>query len=129
MKIILDTNFLLVPMQFKVDIFLEIERIVHEKYELYVLDKTVDELNRLALNRNKKVKDRDAAKLAIKIAVAKGVKTIKTTSDKYADDLIVEIADKNTVVATNDIDLRRRVRNKGAKTILMRKKAFLVLSE
>ena len=127
MKIILDTNFLLVPMQFKVDIFSEIERIVHEKYELYVLDKTVEELKKLSENRNKKVKDRDAAKLAIKLAVAKGVKTINTISDKYADDLIVEIADKNTVIATNDVDLRRRVRNKGAKTILMRKSLLKVL--
>ena len=43
-KIILDTNFLLIPAQFKVDIFDEIDRIMIEKYQLFVLDKTIDEL-------------------------------------------------------------------------------------
>ena len=43
MKIILDTNFLMIPSMFKVDIFSEIERICDFKYELCIVDKTLDE--------------------------------------------------------------------------------------
>ena len=44
-KIILDTNFLLIPSQFNVDIFTEIDRICLFKYKLCVLDETINELN------------------------------------------------------------------------------------
>ena len=43
-KIILDTNFLLIPAQFNVDIFSEIERICDFQYQLCIVDKTLSEL-------------------------------------------------------------------------------------
>ena len=43
-QVILDTNFLLIPSQFGVDVFSEIERLVHERHEVCVLDKSLDEL-------------------------------------------------------------------------------------
>ncbi len=42
--IILDTNFLLIPAQFKVDIFSEVERICNFRYQLVIIDKTLEEL-------------------------------------------------------------------------------------
>ena len=50
-KILLDTNFLLIPSQFKVDIFSEIKRICNFSYKLYVLDKSVGELNYIIENQ------------------------------------------------------------------------------
>jgi len=47
-KIILDTNFLLIPAQFKVDIFSEIDRICSFTYSLFVLDKSVEELKKIS---------------------------------------------------------------------------------
>ena len=46
-KVIIDTNFLLIPGQFMVDIFTEIQRILDFPYELYVVGETITELNRL----------------------------------------------------------------------------------
>ena len=54
-KIILDTNFLMIPAQFNVDIFSEIHRICDFKYELYIIDKTIDELRVEATNNAKEI--------------------------------------------------------------------------
>ncbi len=35
-KVILDTNFLLIPFKFKIDVFGEIERLVEEPHEILV---------------------------------------------------------------------------------------------
>lgn len=45
-KVILDTNFLLIPGQFKVNVFAEIERVMDVPYHLCIIDKTVDELKK-----------------------------------------------------------------------------------
>ena len=73
-KIILDTNFLLIPAQFKVDIFSEIVRIADFSYELFIIDKTLDELKKIT--ETQKVKDRFAANLALQLLKAKNVKRI-----------------------------------------------------
>ena len=41
-KVIIDTNFLLIPEQFKVDIFTEFKNLLGD-VKLYIIDKTVDE--------------------------------------------------------------------------------------
>jgi uncharacterized protein len=124
MKIILDTNFLMAVAQFKVDIFSEIERTADFKYEIYVLDKTIDELNNIV--KKQKGKHKMAAKLALQLLKAKDVKQIETGIGK-TDDLIVENADKNTAVATQDIELRRRLRLKKAKLIGIRQKKVVYM--
>ena len=45
-KIMLDTNFLLIPFQFKVDIFSEIERICNFNYKLCIFEQSLEELNK-----------------------------------------------------------------------------------
>ncbi len=46
-KVILDTNFLLIPIQEKVDVFDRVNSVIDEKYELCVVEKTIEELNSL----------------------------------------------------------------------------------
>ena len=70
-KIILDTNFLLIPGQFNVDIFTEVERILGEPFELCIVDKSIAELNRLVAVG--KEKDRFAAKLALVLVIQKNL--------------------------------------------------------
>ncbi|ENO12016.1 hypothetical protein MBGDC06_00279, partial [Thermoplasmatales archaeon SCGC AB-539-C06] len=70
-KIILDTNFLLIPAQFKVDIFDEIDRIILEKYQLFVLDKTIDELKKIIADKKQKMRNRRAAKLGLQLLKSK----------------------------------------------------------
>ncbi|MDP7180480.1 MAG: nucleotide-binding protein [Candidatus Woesearchaeota archaeon] len=124
-RIIIDTNFLLIPIQFNVDIFSEIERIVDFKYKLYIVDKTVDELR--AIVEKQKGKSKEAAKIGL-LFVEKGkVNVIKTKGEKYTDDLIVEEVKGGDVVATQDVGLKRRLKEKGVKFIGLRQKRYLVL--
>lgn len=124
-KVILDTNFLLIPGQFKVDIFTEVGRILNEPFELCMVDKSIDELNRLAAAG--KEKDRFAAKLALVLAIQKNLKTLHSFGGKSADDIIVNKADANSYVATQDKELRERVKEKGAKVIGLRQQKYLMI--
>lgn len=123
-KIILDTNFLLIPAQFKVDIFSEIDRIMLESYQLCVLDKTIDELNKI-ISGKQKLKNKNAAKLALQLLKAKRVKVLKTKKDKNADELILDRAKKGVLVATQDRVLKNRLKNK-VSIISLRKKSHVV---
>jgi len=120
-RIILDTNFLTIPYQFNVDIFEEIDRIMEEKYELVTLDKVVEELKELTKSRSK---DAVAAKLGLELIKNKNIKIINT-EDKNVDNVIVSISDKNTIVATNDRMLRRKLKNKNVKVLYLRSKRRL----
>jgi len=119
-KIILDTNILLAPAQYGVDIFTEIERLCMFSYDLYMLDRTMDELLKITAE-SRKGKDKDAAKLAISIVKAKNIKTISTDEpEKDVDTLIVDSTKKGCIVATLDKELRDRVREKHIPIIYMR---------
>ncbi len=122
-KIIIDTNFLLIPIQFRVDIFSEIERIMSLPYELFILDKTIMELNKIIAEQ--KGKDKEAAKLALQLIKGK-VNLIKTEKG-LVDDLIVELVDKDTFVCTQDMILKKRIKAKGAKLIIMKQKQYLCI--
>ena len=123
-KVILDTNFLLIPGQFRVDIFTEIGRIMQEQYVLYIIDKSLKELNNIVITG--KQKDRFAAKLALALAIQKNLKTLHSFgSKKSVDDIIVSKADKDTIVATQDKALRERLKEKGAKIIGLRQQKYL----
>jgi len=121
-KVILDTNFLLIPGQFKVDIFSEIKRIIDDTYELCIIDGTLTELNDIT-DKAKKGSDKRAAKLALSLIDSKKFKQIK--SDKIVDDAILQ--QKNVIVATQDAELVKKLHKKGVKTIGLRKKSYLIL--
>lgn len=130
--IILDTNFLLIPAQFKVDIFSEIERICNFKYELAVIDKTLEELQDIATGS--RGKDSRAAKVAIKMIQdmteknkMKILETSKDYSKHYADRIIIETAEKNqdVLVATQDRELKRILKDKNTQLIVMKNKSYL----
>ena len=121
-KILLDTNFLLIPFQFNVDIFAEIHRIMHEKYEIYTLDKVVDELKTIINDKKQKQKDKKAAKLGLQLLKAKKVKILKTEKG-FADDIIADL--EGYIIATQDMALKRRL--KGKKIVLRQKKQLIIL--
>jgi len=120
-KIILDTNFLTVPYQFNVDIFEEIERIIEEDYEIMTLDGVIKELKNMLKSKSK---DAIAAKIALELINKKNVKVI-STDEKKVDNAIIELADENTIVATNDKILRKKIKNKNIKVLYLRSKKHL----
>ena len=125
-KILLDTNFLLIPYQFNVDIFSEIDRIMLEKYQLFVLDKTIDELKKITKDKKQKLRNRNAAKLALQLIKVKKVKILKTKEDLPVDELIVKL--KEYIIATQDIALKNRLKAKRVKIITLRAKKTLIFT-
>ena len=125
-NIILDTNFLLIPAQFSVDIFSEIKRIMDEEYELCIVDSTIDELNKL--RKNASGRDKRAASLALQLIKAKNIRHLKTEKNLNTDKLIVELAKSpDYVVATQDAALKRVLKQNGVKIIILRQKKHLEL--
>jgi len=125
-KILLDTNFLLIPAQFGTDIFAEIKRIADFRYELYIIDKSLDELNKISKEQRGKLKREVKLTIAIiKEKISKNdIKIIDTQEeDKSVDDIIVSL--KGYITATQDIELQKRLKEKGAKIISMRQKKYL----
>jgi len=116
----------MIPFQFKVDIFAEIDRIVDSKYVICVLDKSIDELKKLV--DSGKGKNANNAKMALQLLKKKRVKVLKTKSKDYVDDLIVDLVDDKWVVCTQDIGLRKRLKLDSIKVIMMRQKKFLVFA-
>jgi len=115
-RILLDTNFFMVPFQLHINIFSELERVVDEQFELFTLTPLKGELETIA--RSGKGKDKSAAQLATQIA--RGVKSVET--DKKGDAAILDYAktNKDVIVATNDSDLRKRLKAAGVRTIFVR---------
>ena len=123
-KIILDTNMLLVPAQFKVDIFDEIQNIISDSYQLIVLDASINELKKIS---ESKKKDSGAAKMALQFIDNKAIDVVKT-KEKSVDKAILEFVDEDIIVATNDKLLQQKLRKKSVKVIYLRGKKKLELS-
>ncbi len=120
-KIILDTNFVLIPAQFNVDIFSEIDRICNFEYSLCVLDKTFDELKNII--EKQRGKHKQAALLALKLLKAKKVKVVRTKEDKSVDELLIDLAkDKDVIVATQDRLLKKKLKKP---VIMLRQRRYL----
>lgn len=127
MKIVLlDTNFLLIPGTFSLDVFGELDRIVDERYTLCVLDRTVDEL--ISITEKQKGKDREAAKLGLQIIKHKKINIITTEKGKSVDELVIDAANSKTfIVATQDRELKRRLKEKNIAVVVLRQKNHLEL--
>ncbi len=121
-KIIIDTNFLMIPWQFKVDIFSEFDRICQFNYQLYVFDETLNELENIA--EKSKGKDKKAAQFALKLLKFKKIKTIKS-GNKDVDLLILENTDKGTFIATLDKKLKKELLKNGHPVIILRQERYL----
>jgi rRNA-processing protein FCF1 len=123
-KILIDTNFLLVPIQFKVDIFSEIDRVCLFPYKLYIVDKTIDELKKII--KQQKGKHKEAARVGLQMIKHKNIKILET-KDGRVDDLIASLMDKGWILASQDEHLRKRAAKKGAGLLALRAKKYLVL--
>ncbi|MBR9677360.1 hypothetical protein GOV04_04420 [Candidatus Woesearchaeota archaeon] len=132
--IILDTNFLLAPGQFKIDIFEELKLLMDEPYELAIVSATKTELEKLSVGNSK---DAVAARIAIEFLSSKNLKTIKTENLKntlqfpnnYADDQILNVVDDNIIVATLDVELQKKILARKAAIIGMRQQKKLYIKK
>ena len=123
MKVILDTNFLLIPASFGVDVFSQIKEI-EPKSELFVIDKTIDELKKIA--KEQRGKHKKNALIALQMVNKFKLKIIKTTTFKNVDEIIEEKAKKGYAIATQDMALKRKLKHK-TKLIFLRQKKYVVI--
>ena len=122
-KIYLDTNFLLIPAQFKVDIFEEIERLMDKPYELYVFDKSLKELEDLEKKGGKLKQEVKLTKILLK---SKALNIVRLPfGDKRVDEGLLSLTD--SIVATQDMALKRQLAAKHTKMIVLRQKKYLMM--
>ena len=120
MRVILDTNALMIPGQFGVDIFAELEKLDYDRF--IVPSRVVRELKILYKKGGNKVE----ASLALSLLDRCEVVDAKASAKASADDAIVQIAeDMNAAVFTVDAELRKRLKDKGIATICLRQKKRL----
>lgn len=110
-KIILDTNFLLSCLKFRIDFISEIERISKFRYELCILSGTLKELE-----------DKKFGKLALDIIKNKNMKVINS-KNSYVDEDILSLKN-GYIIATND---RKLIKNLELPIIRIKQKKYLML--
>lgn len=109
MKTILDTDFLINVIKYRINI--------EEIKNPAIIDKTLDELKKTTSN----------GRAALKLIKLKNFKIIKTKKDKIVDDLILEKASKEDLIATQDKKLKQRLKEKQIRTITVRQKKYIKL--
>jgi len=125
-KVILDTNFLMVPAQFRVDIFSGLEALLNQKIEPIILSSTYSELQKIA---SRSPKEGKAAKTALQLINKFQVVKTESYADETEDDIIVRFAKKfNCPVATNDKELHKRLRVLNIPVIYLRQMSHLAIN-
>ncbi len=109
-RIVLDTDFILEALKNRIDVKVELARIMDYNYEICVLDRTLDEL-----------KGKKGEKLAR--TFIEGLKIIETSRDKSVDELLFGLND--IIVATQDRELKEKLKNRDIAVITIRQRKFL----
>lgn len=124
-KIILDTNFLLIPSYFGIDILSEVPKIYPG--ELCVLEDSLEELSKLVSRL--KGSEKTAAEFAKKLVEQTPLRIIKSANEGSTDTKILKYSKEHgCLVATQDKELKRRLRKEGIPVIILRQKKYLQLS-
>ena len=122
-EVVIDTNFFMVPFQFNVDIITELEKIL-PSYKLTTPSFVINELK--GLKKNSKGKVRLNANLALKLANSSKVeiKDISLLENETVDDALLRVSE---VLATNDIELKNRAKDKGITVAYLRQKKYIAV--
>ena len=124
MKILLDTNFLLLPFQKRIDVFGQMDELLISKCKYLVLKNTINELKAL------EGKAKREGKLALSyVEKKKGEIEVLEAGDGKTDKKIIEVAKKmksdDFFVGTLDADLRKKLKKEGIGVIFLRGKSHL----
>jgi rRNA-processing protein FCF1 len=126
LRVIVDANFLLIPSQFNVDIFEEMARVLNQSFEPVMTLLTYRELQNIAEKSSPKLQRQ--AVLALKLAAKCRMINVEKTSAESHDNLIVRLAfAMKCCVATNDRELKKKLRKLGLTVIYLRQKSHLAV--
>lgn len=122
--IILDTNFLLVPIRFRVDIFEETERVLNQLIKFAVTPSILKEIEYLKTKANPSF-------LRELVFVEKIIEKCTVLNEpiidgENTDDSIIRIASsQGYYVGTSDKELRRKLREAGVRIVFLRQRRYL----
>src|SRR5512147_1288671 len=108
-EIIMDSNALFAPLQFKIDVFGELERLLNRRFELVVLSPVHCELEMLASEGAPKI--RKMASFAMQLAEKCKYVEVSSSAETVDDAIICAAAKHRMPVFTNDAHLRKRLRD------------------
>jgi rRNA-processing protein FCF1 len=123
-KVILDSNALFVPLEFKIDIFEELKQLLNRNVEFVLLSTVKRELEFLAAKDSPKI--RREAFFALKLAEKCKLVPLENDEKLATDDAIVKIANNwNSPVFTNDRQLKKKLRDISVPVIYVIQKSRL----
>ncbi len=122
-KVILDTNFIMIPAEMKVDIFIEIDKIFHDKVQFFILDKSLEELDKVA--EKGRQKEKLAVKMTKSLLKTQNIKILSCDLEGSVDDILVKLS-KDYIVATQDKELKRRIMHN---LLSLRQKKYIMYRE
>jgi rRNA-processing protein FCF1 len=126
LKVILDSNALFTPLQFKIDIFEELKTLLNRRFEPVLLSPVRQELERLSKESSPQM--RKNAALALKLVEKCKVVVIDETGTDNVDDAITKVASRGRcAVFTNDRQLRKKLRDINVPVIYVRQKSRLTI--
>ncbi|MGD0056694.1 MAG: PIN domain-containing protein [Methanomassiliicoccales archaeon] len=115
-KVVLDTNALLMPFEFSLNLDFELRGLLGD-YEILVPGPVVGELK-----RSKSRFARAALEFSRRYSIVE--------TEKQGDDGVADVAARlGAFVLTNDVELQRKLRKMKIKTIRLRSRSHLVLDE
>ncbi len=119
-RIILDANILIETVKNKNGVFKQI-REAFPSSEIVISRPVLDELKKISGGKGKRAL---AARIAISLADKNQVGVKKTS--KKGDDSLIELCGKDSILVTQDKELRRRCDKKGFLTGYLREKRHLI---
>lgn len=121
--IVLDTNFIMSCIAFRIDIIRELERVCDFTYKAAVPQAALSELEKLI--KEGEYFERKQATLALQIIRKSRMGILR--KEGYADDILAALDPAENIIATQDAGLLKRLRQKGFRTIRIRqKKRFII---
>ena len=123
MKALMDTNFLMIPGEFGVDILSELLNLGYT--EVFTIDLVINELKKLSVGKDKRARN---ARIGLEF-IRKGEVVILKTRGINADDEIVKLAKtKKYIVCTQDKGIIAKIKDLPGRFITLRQGKYLVES-
>ena len=115
MKIILDTNFLIESLKYKIDSESQLRRICDFNFKICLLDRTLEELKKI---------NSIESRMALSYSRTFHIIDTKEFEHKSVDEILIEISSPETLIATQDKELKKELRKKNIPIIVIRQKKY-----
>jgi rRNA-processing protein FCF1 len=125
LTVIFDSSIIIDSIECKVDLALDIERVLPRGFSPTILSGTISEIEDV-LRRSRGKKRKKKLELALEIAERFNKLDYDPLGDEEMDDVILRAArDLRAVVATNDGELRKRLVKAGTPVLFLREKSHI----